>query len=85
MRALKASVSSESAELPEGQPRILRRPEMRKIGETSIDDQSVRGAVSGGGRSAAWELRIEPGGEPPVKLLTERGYRWVARRWGPLG
>jgi hypothetical protein len=46
-----------------------------RIGETSIDDQSVRGAVSGGGRSAAWRLRIEPGSEPPVKLLTERGYR----------
>ena len=46
-----------------------------RIGDTSIDDQSVRGSVTGGGRSAAWELRVDPGGELPVKLLTERGYR----------
>ncbi len=46
-----------------------------RIGDTLIDDQSVRGSVTGGGRSAAWELRVEPGGELPVKLLTERGYR----------
>ncbi|MDT5325592.1 MAG: hypothetical protein QOF25_2744 [Mycobacterium sp.] len=36
---------------------------------------SARGAISGDGRSAAWDLRIAPGDEPPVKLLTERGYR----------
>jgi hypothetical protein len=46
-----------------------------RIGETWIDDASVRGTVTGDGRAAAWELRIDPGDEPPVKLLTERGYR----------
>jgi hypothetical protein len=46
-----------------------------RIGETWIDDASVRGAIAGDGRSAAWDLRIAPGDEPPVKLLTERGYR----------
>jgi len=46
-----------------------------RIGDTSIDDRSVRGSVTVGLRSAAWELCVEPGGELPVKLLTERGYR----------
>jgi hypothetical protein len=46
-----------------------------RIGDTSVDDQSVRGSVTGGGRSAAWELRVNPGAELPVKLLTESGYR----------
>lgn len=46
-----------------------------RIGETSIDDVSAHGAVVADGRSAAWDLRIEPGAEAPVKLLTERGYR----------
>jgi hypothetical protein len=46
-----------------------------RIGDTHIDDESVRGVIARGGRSAAWELRIDPGDEPPVKLLTERGYR----------
>jgi hypothetical protein len=45
------------------------------IGDTTIDDVSARGTVTGDGRSAAWDLSIAPGDEPPVKLLTERGYR----------
>ncbi|KAA0080821.1 hypothetical protein CIW52_24015 [Mycolicibacterium sp. P9-64] len=46
-----------------------------RIGDTTIDDESAQGAITGDGRSAAWDLRIAPGGGPPVKLLTERGYR----------
>ncbi len=30
---------------------------------------------TGGDRSARWDLRITPGDEPPVKLLTDRGYK----------
>ena len=46
-----------------------------RIGATSIDDRSARGAVTGEGRSARWDLRITPGDEAPVKLLTDRGYK----------
>ncbi|RDH78224.1 hypothetical protein DVS77_12880 [Mycolicibacterium moriokaense] len=46
-----------------------------RIGATSIDDGTVRGAVGASGRSAHWDLRITPGGQAPVKLLTERGYK----------
>jgi hypothetical protein len=46
-----------------------------RIGDTWIDDTSVRGTVSADGRAATWDLRIDPGAEPSVKLLTERGYR----------
>jgi hypothetical protein len=46
-----------------------------RIGETTIDDVSPRGTVTADGRSAAWDLRIEPGDAEPVKLLTDRGYR----------
>jgi hypothetical protein len=46
-----------------------------RIGETRIDDVSAAGAVTADERSAAWDLGIEPGGAPPVKLLIERGFR----------
>jgi hypothetical protein len=46
-----------------------------RIGAATIDDRSARGVVTGGNRSARWDLRITPGLEEPVKLLTERGYR----------
>ncbi len=46
-----------------------------RIAETSIDDRSVRGSVSASGRTARWDLRITPGDEAPIKLLTDRGYR----------
>jgi hypothetical protein len=54
-----------------------------RIGAATIDDRSAHGVVTGGksliagsagGRSARWDLRITPGPEEPVKLLTERGY-----------
>jgi hypothetical protein len=45
-----------------------------RIGETAIDDHAATGVVTGD-RSARWELRITPGAERPVKLLTERGYK----------
>ncbi len=46
-----------------------------RIGATTIDDRSACGSVTGAGRSARWDLRITPGDERAVKLLTERGYR----------
>jgi hypothetical protein len=55
-----------------------------RIGATSIDDRSAQGVVTGGrssiagsagGRSARWDLRITPGSEDAVKLLTERAYK----------
>jgi hypothetical protein len=46
-----------------------------RIGTTSIDDRSAFGSITGVDRSARWELRIDPGGEAPVKLLTDRGYK----------
>ncbi len=46
-----------------------------RIGATTIDDRSACGAVTGAGRSARWDLRITPGDERPVKLLTDRGYK----------
>jgi hypothetical protein len=45
-----------------------------RIGAATIDDRSAQGVVTGGNRSARWDLRITPGTEQPVKLLTERGY-----------
>ena len=46
-----------------------------RIGATTIDEQSARGVVTGGKRSARWDLRITPGSEAEVKLLTERAYK----------
>jgi hypothetical protein len=46
-----------------------------RIGAASIDDKSAQGVVTGGGRSARWDLRITPGSEEAVKLLTDRAYK----------
>jgi hypothetical protein len=46
-----------------------------RIGATSIDDHSAEGVVTDGNRSARWNLRITPGSEDAVKLLTDRGYK----------
>jgi len=46
-----------------------------RIGATSIDDRSAKGVITGGKGSARWDLRITPGSEDPVKLLTDRGYK----------
>ncbi|HEX3284172.1 MAG TPA: hypothetical protein VHT50_05820 [Mycobacterium sp.] len=45
-----------------------------RIGNTTIDDRTACGSVTGV-RSARWDLRIMPGEEEPVKLLTDRGYK----------
>lgn len=45
-----------------------------RIGSTTIDDQAAQGAVSLGDRTARWDLRITPGNEDQVKLLTDRAY-----------
>jgi hypothetical protein len=45
-----------------------------RIGETTIDDHAACGTVTGS-PSARWDLRITPGDESPVKLLTDRGYK----------
>lgn len=46
-----------------------------RIAATTLDDHSAEGVVTGGNRSARWDLRITPGSAEPVKLLTERAYR----------
>jgi hypothetical protein len=46
-----------------------------RIGATTIDDHAACGSVTGQGRSARWDLRITPGDEQPVRLLTDRGYK----------
>jgi hypothetical protein len=46
-----------------------------RIGATSIDDRSAQGVVTGRNRSARWDLRITPGSEDMVKLLTDRAYK----------
>ena len=46
-----------------------------RIGATSIDDRSAQGVVTGGNRSARWDLRITPGSEHAVRLLTDRAYK----------
>jgi hypothetical protein len=45
-----------------------------RIGAATIGDRSAYGVITGGNRSARWDLRITPGNEQPVKLLTDRGY-----------
>ncbi|MGE2723298.1 hypothetical protein [Mycolicibacterium pulveris] len=49
-------------------------PWSARIGSAVLDDGSAHGVVTGGGRSARWDLRIAPGSGEPVKLLTERAY-----------
>jgi hypothetical protein len=46
-----------------------------RIAATTLDDRSAQGVVTGGNRSARWDLRISPGSDDAVKLLTERGYK----------
>lgn len=46
-----------------------------RIGAATMDDRCAQGVVTGGNRSARWDLRITPGSEEPVKLLTERAYK----------
>ncbi|ULE31406.1 hypothetical protein [Mycobacterium sp. IDR2000157661] len=46
-----------------------------RIGAAFLDDRSADGVVTGGNRSARWDLRISAGSADPVKLLTERAYR----------
>jgi hypothetical protein len=46
-----------------------------RIGAASIDDKSAQGVVTGGNRSARWDLRITAGDDDAVKLLTERAYK----------
>jgi hypothetical protein len=46
-----------------------------RIGAATLDDRCAQGVVTGGARSARWDLRITPGTDEPVKLLTERAYK----------
>jgi len=46
-------------------------PWSTRIGDSAIDDHSARGALDG----TQWDLRITPGEQAGVKLLTERAYR----------
>ncbi|GAT08267.1 hypothetical protein H7I77_04435 [Mycolicibacterium novocastrense] len=45
-----------------------------RIAATALDDRSAEGVITGGHRSARWDLRITPGNEAPVRLLTDRAY-----------
>ncbi|AQT78995.1 hypothetical protein B1R94_06500 [Mycolicibacterium litorale] len=47
------------------------QPWAASIADTAIDDHGARGTLDG----ARWDLRITPGQEPAVKLLTDRSYR----------
>jgi hypothetical protein len=47
-----------------------RDPWTARIAQTAIDDESARGEIAG----ARWHLRITPGGQEAVRLLTDRGY-----------
>lgn len=49
-------------------------PWSARIASTVLDDRSAHGVVTGGGRSARWDLRITPGSADPVRLLTDRAY-----------
>jgi hypothetical protein len=50
-------------------------PWTARIGPATVDDGSARGSLTAGSRRATWVLRITPGEQAPVKLLTDRGYR----------
>ena len=56
---------------PIGQADYRSDPWSARIADTTIDDVSACGSVTG----ATWDLRISPGGESAVKLLTDRAYR----------
>jgi hypothetical protein len=45
-----------------------------RIGAATLDDRSATGVITGGNHSARWDLRITPGDEATVKLLTDRAY-----------
>jgi hypothetical protein len=50
-------------------------PWTARIGPVGVDAGSARGSAAAGSVRASWDLRIRPGEQPPVKLLTDRGYR----------
>lgn len=66
-RALKEPYPMESADYDH-------EPWTARIAATILDDRSAEGVITGGHRSARWDLRITPGDEPPVRLLTDRAY-----------
>jgi hypothetical protein len=67
-RALKLSY-------PLGEADFRDEPWIARIAATTLDDRSATGAIGDGGSPASWKLTIAPGNEPPVKLLTDRGYK----------
>src|SRR5690349_10570599 len=46
-----------------------------RIAQTTIDDESAQGVVQSQNRTARWDLRITPGPEHEVRLLTDRAYK----------
>lgn len=60
---------------PIDQSEFRYHPWSARIGATSIDDRSACGSITGSGRSARWDLRITPGDEAPVKLLSDRAHK----------
>jgi hypothetical protein len=59
---------------PIDQAEFRDEPWTARIGATTIDDTSTSGALGSSDQSADWDLRITPGDEAPVRLLTARGY-----------
>ncbi|SEH68264.1 hypothetical protein SAMN04489835_2833 [Mycolicibacterium rutilum] len=66
-RALKQSYPIDTAEFGDDEWTA-------RIAATSLHDRAAEGVVTGSGRSARWDLSIDPGDADPVRLLTERAY-----------
>jgi hypothetical protein len=60
---------------PIGDADFRDEPWTARIAATSLDDRSASGSAAGESGSVSWELAISPGDEPPVKLLTDLGYK----------
>lgn len=63
-RAVKQQFSIEEADFGDD-------PWTARIASTSLDDSEAVGVLT----DARWDLSIAPGGQEPVRVLTDRGYR----------
>jgi hypothetical protein len=60
---------------PIGDADFRAEPWTARIAATMLDDRSSSGVIADDSSPAGWELAITPGDDPPVQLLTDRGYR----------
>lgn len=60
---------------PIGEADFRTEPWTARIGATTLDDRSASGSIAEGPGPLSWQLAIDPGDEPSVKLLTDRGYK----------